>query len=238
MDEFTGRIINFDIKTPADGDTIRQHIAHSTSLGLREAIEPGQALNIVATGPSARNVHGTLDGPTLALNGALGFYPDPEFYACCDPQALVADFLTNPPAGTTYYVASKCHIAVFNALRDRDVRLWHIDDYVPSGVSCAVSITLTAMNLFARMGWRKFNVYGWDACFTGDQHHANNQGDPIQNKIDLHVGDRIFKTHTTWAAEAQDACAQLALFDYLGIEVVIHGDSMIKAIRQSIKAAA
>ena len=238
MEETSG-VISFDIQTPLNSTTIKRHIKNAKSLGLREALDEPKTLNIVATGPSAKAVHGTLTGDTLALNGALAFYPDPTFYACCDPQAMVADFLRNPPEDCIFYVASKCHPRVFKALKDRDIRLWHISDYVPGGVSCAVSITLTAMNLFAQLGYRRFNVYGWDACFAGDgSHHANVQEAPPQNRITLSVGDHTFATTTTWAAEAQDATAQLALLDYMGIEVNIHGDSMIKAVYQEIRKAA
>lgn len=229
--------IEFDIRTPLDEPTIRRHIAHALSLGHREALEQPETLTIVAGGPSALKAPLT-SGPTLAVNGSLGLFTAkglaPTYYAACDPQQHLVDFLGNPPAETTYYIASKCHPDVFKALKSRDVRLWHIDDYIPGSVASAPSITLTALNLFARMGWRRFEVWGWDCCYQDGKHHALDQ---IHNSDDrtLEVGERAFKTTAPWAAEAQSAIQVLAIFEYLGLEVVIHGDSMVQAIRDFIR---
>ncbi len=234
-----GSVVEFLITTPLDDGAIKDHVRQALTLGLPDAIPEAEALHVIATGPSARSLVGQIEGQTLALNGALSFYPNPTFYAACDPQALVADFLTDPPAKTAYFIASKCHPSVFEALADRDVRLWHLDDCMPGGVSRALSITLTSLNLFARMGWRRFKVYGWDCCYgPGGEHHASPQGAPQQARVNLDVDGRIFATHTTWAAEAQDAVRQLALFDFMGIDVEIMGDGMVKAVREAMREAA
>ncbi len=225
----------FELQTPLDEPTIRKHIRQALALGLPEAIGQPDTLTIIAGGPSA--LAAPLKGPTLALNGALDavFRPKglaPTYYAACDPQAALAKMLTHPPSGTTYYIASKCHPSVFKALKRRDVRLWHVRDYVPDGVSCAPSITLTALPLFAALGWRRFEVWGWDCCYKHGRHHAGNQAHaPSATDCNITVGDRVFQTTTTWAAEAQDAIQVLAVLDWMGIEVAIKGDSMIEAIR-------
>lgn len=228
-------VVSFALKTPLDEETIRGHIAAAKARNLRPAIEPGETLAIIAGGPSASLA--PQDGTTLALNAGLSICTrPPTFYAACDPQEIVADFLTNPPSETTYYIASKCHPKVFDALEGRDVRLWDIADYVPGGVSCAPSITLTALLLFFRLGWRRFEVYGWDGCFRGEQHHVGNQphaGDTIT----LEVGERSFTTTTTWAQEAEDALYLLAIMEFMGAEITIHGDAMVQAIREYRMAA-
>lgn len=174
--------VGFDIFTPTDADTIAAHIAHACSLGLPEAdAEPLKRLTVIANGPSAINA--PLHGPTLALNGAIKLFLNsgriPTYWAACDPQALVADFLPDePPMETIYFVASKCHPSVFQKLQGRDVRLWHIDDRpIPKGlrtVMCASSVTLVAMQLMHQaFGYREFDAYGWDACYEGLMHHAS-----------------------------------------------------------------
>jgi hypothetical protein len=225
--------VAFDLRTPLNEKAIRRHIRHALSLGLPEAIGEPETLTIVATGPSARKLP-KIPGPTLAVNGALGLIEAPTYYAACDSQELVAGFLAGPPKSTTYYIASKCHPAVFQALRDRDVRLWHVNDYVPGGVGCASSITATALGLFVQMGWRRFEVYGWDCCYGPDgAHHASAQCAPDQAQVNIEIGKRVYRTNTTWAAEAQDAIHIIAMLEFLGVEVVIHGDSMIEAIRKA-----
>lgn len=229
-----GAIVEFDIRTPLTDKIVRKHIANTRKLGLRHAFEQEpEALTIIAGGPSA--LLAPQDGPTLALNGALRVCRNPTYYAACDPQKEIADFLKDPPKDTIYYIASKCHPDVFRVLRDRDVRVWDVGDFVPGGVPTAVSITLTSLNLFSRLGWRRFNVWGWDGCYKDGKDHAVPQRHVGDNRI-LEVGDLRFETTTTWAAEAQDALYILPLLEFLGVEVNIHGDSMIQAIRD-FKAA-
>lgn len=230
--------IEFDVQLPLNEEIIRGHIAHANTLRLPElfAVEP-LTLNIVASGPSAKDA--PLEGPTLAVNAALGQFlksgTAPTYWAACDPQELVADFLPDePPMEVTYLVASKCHPKVFEKLKGRDVRLWHVSDYVPGGISSACSITLTAMTLFIQMGVRKFNVWGWDGCYSErGSHHIGDQPDPTPatGQVTVSCGDLEFVTTPAWANEAQDALYLLQLYKYFGVEVVIHGRSMLEAIR-------
>ena len=248
-------VVNFQIHTPCDDRTIADHIAHATSLGLPEADNaPLKTLTVVANGPSARDA--PLDGDTLALNGALSLYLNtnrtPTYWAACDPQAMVADFLPkHPPRNITYLIASKCHPDVFARLKGCDVRLWHIDDHpIPDqrrAVQVASSVTLCIMPLMRRaFGYRAFEVYGWDACYEQTapgliRHHASESpwDSYPTDVLDIVVGatqtkkgfkgGRTFKTSRTWAAEAQDAMIQLKYADY---KVNIHGDGLIRAIKE------
>lgn len=172
----------FDIQTPANADEIGANIAHARSLGLPDAdADPIRTLHVVANGPSAKLFDVARNVDTLAVNGAIKLFTDaggyPTYWACCDPQALVADFLINQPEETIYLVASKCSPLVFQMLQDRDVRIWDIDDHPtskgPRSVACASSVTLVAMQLMRdAFGYRAFETWGWDACFNGTEHHA------------------------------------------------------------------
>lgn len=276
-----GQVI-FDVHTPVPGD-VPNHIMHALSLGLPEADqEPIKRLTIIANGPSAREA--PLFGETLALNGAIKLFPKghhPTYWAACDPQRDHILNCLNIPLSqhTTYFVASKCHPDVFKRLEGFDVRLWHINDYTyPEGirpVPTAVSVTLTSMSLMRRLGYRAFDVWGWDACYINGEHHASDH-EPLSSEFDCdvvtgaeqkttprkvtkrqlkvyenlkakavkfgynlpeepnpimeYIGGREFKTTRSWTLEAQDALTQLQCADY---EVTIHGDGMIKALRES-----
>lgn len=220
--------VEFETKTPVTDEQVERNVAHALSLGLPEAdAEPLPLLRVIANGPSA--LQAPLDGPTLALNGALALFPQgPTFWAACDPQPLVAEFLENPPTGTIYYVASKCHPNVFDALKDRNVRLWHPSDYdVPGKRQSrhATTITLTAPALFRRLGWRRFEFWGWDACTMAGKHHAIERGD-LPDQIVASIKGREFHTRHAWALEAKEAEFILQIADY---EWEIKGDGMIAA---------
>lgn len=232
-------LIAFEVQTVCADEDVRRQVALNSARGLPELDgEPLQRLNIIANGPSAR--FAPLDGVTMALNGALNLFPKdkpPTYWAALDPQELVADFLTDPPEETIYLVASKCHPKVFDRLKDRDVRIWHVRDLSdnPRAVPTALSITLNALILAStRMGFRALDVWGWDACFEGDKHHAHARpGEEIvAQRIDLLVGDQVFKTTHTWALESQTAEQIIPILEWNGTEVNIHGPSMIEAVRQ------
>lgn len=232
-----GAIIDFEIRTPIARPQMLVNIAWSRRMGYPEvpacAERPG-VVNIVANGPSALDA--PLDGLTLSLNGSLSVFRRrgiaPTWWAGCDPQAHLSDFVQDAPEETTYLVASKCDRAVFRALGRRDIRLWHIDD-TPGhrwAVPTATSITLVAMSLMRRMGYRQFRLWGWDGCYLDGLDHATPQIHQGEN-ITVYVGDTPYRTTTTWAAEAQDAVNQLSGVDY---QVDIRGPGMVGAIVRAL----
>ncbi len=226
--------LTFELSPPLDPDTIKGHIAHSLSLGL-PTVKQGKnrgPINIIASGPSAKEA--PLDGPTIALNGALGLFTRsgkaPTYWAACDPRERIADFLTDAPEETTYLVASKCHPKVFEALKGKRVLLWHLNDFeTPKpAVPSAVSITLCAMSLLRYMGYNKMDVWGWDGCYGQDgSHHVSHQPHEEDGTI-IHLPDgQAFNTTMAWGMEAEDALIQLTLADY---QPTIHGNGMFQAI--------
>ena len=268
--------VAFDIVVPTTNQALNDNVRHALTLGLQEADDRNMPLNIVANGPSARGLK--FKGMTMALNGAHNLpafkRKGPDMWAACDPQELVADFVKRPKKRTTYLVASKCHPKVFERLKGRDVRLWHLSDVeFTQGriVPCATSVTLTALLLAQRLGARRIDVWGWDCCFAEDGTHHASTGDmnPNAHTIDVRVGpelarrrrarrlarlrreptpqrpkglrhDRLadrrgrtgkdFKTTPTWCLEAQEAVNILPLLRWAGVDVVIHGDGMVRAI--------
>lgn len=232
-----GKTIGFEIQTPATDEQLANNVRYSMSLGLPEFDgEHLKTLTVVANGPSARGI--TFDGVTVALNGSISLF-DPEhpptYWVGCDPQSRLADLIVNPSHDTIYIVASKCHPDVFKRLEGFDVRLWHINDQEIPGVRkvpCAVSVTICALMLFHRMGWRKIDVYGWDICFADDgSHHAGAGIAHACQSVEIEVGDRTFVSTHTWAAEANDALNVIPVLEWCGTEVNIHGDGMLSAIR-------
>lgn len=246
--------IEFTVNQPLDADQRAEHVRLALQRGLRDFDDvPIWQVTILANGPSLRECPADVfRGPTAAVNGALRWCLDqghaPAYWACCDPQEHVKDFIPDDaPKSTTYLIASKCHPAVFDRALSLglDVRLWHIRDCdlvrERRPVRVASTVTLTLLSLFRNVGYRHFEVYGWDACYQGDRHHAIEQiaPDPASN-VTIAVGPRIdqegaiipgtgreFSTTHSWALEARDAVIQLHHADY---SVTIHGDGLIKAV--------
>jgi len=250
-------IVGFDFILPVSDEICRQQIAKSLNLGLPEATQR-RRVTVIANGPTARQADlRAMLGPTLALNGALGLFLEqglaPTYWAACDPQEYVASLLPdNPPLDTVYFVASKCHPAVFEKLKDRDVRLWHLLDHPAEGrqrIALASSVTISASWLMHRLGFTDFDYWGWDGCFMDGKNHAGHNAD--WSGVDtLHlnyggkvengevIGGRTFATTRTWAAEAKGAEQFFQLAEYFDIGIKIHGDAMIECARQAVMSIA
>lgn len=237
MDEFKGGPVTFDIHRPLNERIVKDHIRRSMALRLPELDDaPLKHINVVANGPSALEYDFT--GDAIALNGAMALFKDrdpPKYWAACDPQRHVVDFLVHRPAATEYWLASKIHPEVFELLRNRNVKLWHINDYdnpAPRRIPCAVSITLVTLMMLLRLGYRSVDVWGWDACYgPSGEHHAGETMTPTSPVVDIQIGldGPSFKTTHSWAAEVQDAVGVVPVLEYCGMELNIHGDGLIVA---------
>lgn len=250
-----GQTVEFEQILPCSDDFIRENIRHSLSLGLPEIDTSEQRITIVANGPSARGRDYV--GTTMALNGAIRLpcFKDvgPTYWCVADPQApdpsrpewiVPADFLPDdPPKDTIYLVASKCHRSVFDKLKDRDVRLWHLDDIewgdLAKGlrlVPCASSVTITAICLAQRLGYRFIDTWGWDCSFgeDGSHHAAMGELGVTPEQVTVRVGAETwgehFRTTPTWGYEAEQAVNTLSILRWAGCEVKIHGPGMVRAM--------
>lgn len=244
-----GAEIDFVPLLPLSDEACRANIAASLARALPEA-RVRRRLTVVAGGPSAAQAP-LSDGETLALNGALKLFNraglSPTYWAACDPQALVADFLIEAPTHTKYFVASKCDPKVFDMLGDRDVSVWHLRDHPGEGLyrnAVCSSVTMSAIWLMVGLGYTDFDIWGWDGCFIDGRHHAGD-GDIGERDIthinygglvwgDQVVGGRTFSTTRTWALEAKGAEQFFQLAEYFDLGITIHGDGMMKACQASI----
>jgi hypothetical protein len=248
-----GSVIEFNYILPVSDERCRQNIEASLERELPDAVERHKLI-IIANGPTARNVDlRKIVHATLALNGSIKLFMEqglaPTYWAVCDPQEHVANFIPDdPPQETIYFVASKCHPTVFEKLKGRKVYLWHISDHhAPERwhVAPSSSVTITACWLMNRLGWTDFEFWGWDGCFMDGKHHASNNDDwsavPVVtlnyggkmegNQI---IGGKEFSTTRTWAAEARGAEQFFQLAEYFDIGIKIHGDGMMECARKSI----
>lgn len=210
--------------------------------GLEEAFVP-RRLDIIANGPSAIDAPWDSRTPKLALNGALGLCLDhdcpPHFWAACDPQPLVADFLTRLPPTTTYLPASKCHPSVFDRLQGQRTRRWHVTDHpLPPnvwGVDTASTITLMAAQFAPRMGFWDLHFYGWDCCVLDGQHHASRVGALSGDHRELQFRPAedgpvlaSFATTDGLVYEAQQAVEiVIPLLRRFGVRVTVHGPGLV-----------
>lgn len=236
------RPVEFERRFAVGDEEIRRNVEHALSLGLPDLAESplprAERLTILANGPTALDAD--LSGPILSLNGSLQLFRNtqraPTWWAACDPQEMVADFLLDAPAETTYLVASKCHPRVFEALKDRNVILWHLNEEAGGyydlvkfrgPINVAPTITLCSFGLGEILGFGRFRTYGWDGCYMDGRNHAVGQAHNTTGNCEMEVGAETFRTTYAWMDEADQASQ---IFDAWPRDLIVHGDGMIGAI--------
>lgn len=238
-------VVEFELHVPCPDEELQANIARTLERGLPDIQADAPFIRIIAGGPSARNA--PLDGVTLALNGALKLFTDrglaPTYWACCDPQGLIVEkFLDGPlPEETIYLVASKCPANVFDRLKGRDVRVWHVSDHAGPAlfpVPCGSTVTTSALMLALRLGFPRQEVWGWDCSFGDDgSTHANPQEHFYHEVIDLEVDGRRFKSTRSWLLEAEDLGNKVwPVLTWLGLDIRVMGDGMLATYIRGSKA--
>lgn len=144
-------------------------------------------------------------------------------------------FLTLFPADE-YFIASQCHPAVFDTLKDQLVTIFHIDipnigEYVYNdgqsiqAVGGGSTVGLMSMALAYIQGHRDIHLYGYDSSFRDTGHaYPQDQADEIVEAV---VCGRAFKT-TAWmvtqTTQFQELAAQLRSMD---CNITVHGDGLL-----------
>lgn len=227
---------------PATPAELIRNTRFALSLGLPE-LKPRapeiRRMMIVASGPSALEAPLHLRGNTMALNNALDLFrgagSSPTYWMCVDPGENVADFLTNAPLSTIYLVPSCAHPAVFKRLAGRKVALWHplLEETASTvgprmTVPVNVTVTLSSFHVGHLLGFRHFEVFGWDGCVIDGRDYTIPQGrNGDLTEAWMGPDGPRFITTQAWIVEAMKAKEQLMNATY---SVRIRGPGMFGAI--------
>ena len=182
-----------------------------------------------------------------ALNGAANWLVEhnfrPSMHVIIDSREVNTSFIKYNVPGCKYFLASQCHPALFDALEDRDVTIFHLictkselekkrlDTYyrhqwieVPtSGTVGIVSSLLCRM-----LGFRFQHWFGIDSCYgpDGKDHSYVQPWNSTDGYADFEFAGRKFKC-TAW--QASQAGEFLDMLKTCGDELVlsIHGDGVL-----------
>lgn len=149
---------------------------------------------------------------------------------------------------TKYFVASQCHPTMFQALEDRAVWLWHGGtvkfcmpelDRMYSGqrypvIKSGSTVTLASLYLLYLLGYRKFEVFGFDSCVMTGDHHAYEQSENEGcTDVWLSVNGRVFRLHPWMVGQLDDFCKFTKHLAH-DIDIIVHGDGIIAWVIRSI----
>ena len=202
-----------------------------------EPAKTGSVL-LVASAPS---VKGQLEvikkmqsagSPIVAIKGAhdwlIAHGVIPDYALAIDPQEHRIAFY-KPHKAVHYMIASQCHPAMFDNLTGHEVTIWH--PYVKKGqdrpknsmlIGGGTTSGLRAISLFYVLGYRQFELFGFDSCNTGEMLRVNGErlkdGDKLI-EVKIEQDGETFYCNTAMALQAEHF---QTYYDYLP-DAVFHG---------------
>ena len=179
--------------------------------------------------------------PIVAIKGAHDWLIDngviPDYALAIDPQEHRIAFY-KPHKAVRYMIASQCHPAMFDNLAGYNVTLWH--PYVMKGqtrpkssmlIGGGTTSGLRAISLFYVLGWRQFELFGFDSCNDGKTLRVNGDGLKDGDKlieVRIDPDGETFHCNTAMALQAEHF---QTYYDYLPDAVFNgHGHGLIQAI--------
>ena len=176
----------------------------------------------------------------------------PSVHVQLDARPFNARFVENSVSSCKYLICSQSDDAVFKALEDREVHLWHgADGDCPEvkilnrfyrgrwqKVLGGSSVGTRAIGLLYLLGVRTVRVFGQDTCLREGAHHAFEQ--PENNEAPervrrLRVGRRVFYAHN-WMLAQLDDWLKMAAAVPDDLRLAIEGEGLLAYILKETAA--
>lgn len=243
----------FTIKSvcAANDEQLYANISHALTLGLPvlpQAAPHSNVAVLVASGPSVKEQLPAIRAERdkgrqiIAVKGAHDWLISqgivPDYAVCVDPGEEQWKYFSLKHPHVKYVMASQCHPSMFAHLRGHDVSLWHA--YIRKGQSIpphgtpliggGTTTGLRALTLWYSMGYREFELYGYDSCVTGDTVRIG-RNLAVENETKMNevvVGGKTFHCTpalTVQASEFQNLYSFMPDAEFRG-----HGDGLIQTI--------
>jgi hypothetical protein len=247
-----------------DAETIRANVRHSLTLGLTDlmAYEKNDIpVMILAGGPSLNDFKDEIIArrnageKLITVNGAYNWCIEngitPSAQVMVDAREFNKRFVEPVKPNVHYFLGSQCHAETFKAVPKDQTILWHSaldEELVPEleqfyknkgtvwyPVIGGSNVTLRTLPLMFILGYRKFEIFGWDSCLIDGAHHAYEQK---ENDKDCVV--RVICNNRTFACNPWMASAAQEFLDMMQIltkdddfAINVRGDGLIAWLIQT-----
>lgn len=158
----------------------------------------------------------------------------PHYAVAVDPQEHRWNCFTHKHKSVKYLIASQCHPAMFEHLKDCNVLLWHLyirkgQTYPPNSrlITGGTTTGLRAITLLYTLGYRKFHLYGYDSCLSEGALRVG-EGDTDRKRIEIVCAGKHFITTPEMASQANEFQEIFATVPDIDIES--HGEGIITTI--------
>ena len=217
----------------------------SDNIGI---VKDGRPCAIVGGGPSLRE---RLDevrnfpGDVIVCGTAHAYLMREKvpFQYCVnlDASGIMQKFLDPSSETATYLIATTCHPATFDVLKDRKVWTWNAageatqEDFKGElAFAGGSTAALRAWPIAHNLGYPEIHFYGVDSSFADIEDHHADPGywpavrDSFKVKITGDPLEKEFWTNQQYAAQAYQFATMLKSFRMFS-KVIVHGDTLTAA---------
>lgn len=233
---------------------IRRHIPQIRAFNVQKDAE----LMIIGGGPSLDEQLPPIKekreagAKLFALNGSHDYLIDqgitPSALVMVDAQEHMARFVQRPQPKVKYLIASQCHPAVFDALKDQDLWIWHsamsdetgyiniLNQYYFNNFQVMLggsTVALRAIWLARSVGFENIHLFGVDSCLMDGAHHAYKQTENDADEVKIILcADRKFHCAGWMVSQAIDFMNMCKSAGHL-FKLQVHGDGLLAHIVKS-----
>jgi len=240
-----------DKHSPHQIDEALDHIRINLNRGLPEVESHpghGKTLLIVGSAPSLAETVEQLretEGDIIALNEAHDWLLNngicPRFYGQMEISPWPRDVLTMPQDDCTYLLPSMSSPDNYDRLKGYDVRVWHAwtgcgEDRLLEGkdLVCGSGIfAIRAINLGLYMGYRKFEMFGCDACFRESSHVDQERPGARSDALDAEWNGKRYQSAHYLLKGVHDLRRLCERFHHL-FSLKCHGDGLMQTVHRDL----
>lgn len=208
-----------------------------------------ETLTLACYGPSLKDTWMHVKHPLMTVSGAHDFLISggivPDYHVECDPREHKTTFTQNAHPGVEYLMGSCSHPKAWDNLKGKKVTLWHVHGFEETNqwvmgqgqekalVGGGSTAGLRALEVAAKLGYRKFAIHGMD-CSYGPSRHAGDHPNEVERAIDIKVNGREFKT-SPQLYEAAREFMEIVLKIRADISVTMYGDGLLQELLKTAK---
>lgn len=208
-------------------------------------IDPEKRINIVCFGPSLRKTwEKAVNGwPIATVSGAHDFLIErgviPDFHLDCDPRKHKVQYIRKPHKNVHYLMGTSAHPLAWELLKGHKVTQWHMRQGPKTGewivkndpgtlmFDGGSTVALQAIHVLGSQGYAKFNLFGLDGCFEGEDFHASPAKYPKQTVVHVECEGRMWKTTDLMVNMILEFLRNRDAYD---IELNVFGDGLLNAM--------